>query len=156
MFELVPVDTRLRCREVCRGWRAVLEDWRLWECCVLAAENVTPLAWRTAAFLEAATARAQGRLRVLTLPGWVRLDQDALLAIAKTNAATLRRISCVNDDLGTNVRRFRAQDVRQILAAAPALDTLECDVASDAAVAADLLSNGGAALQLRTVMLTAG
>ena len=30
IFRLLPVDTRLRCREVARGWRDALEDHRLW------------------------------------------------------------------------------------------------------------------------------
>jgi len=28
VFALLPVDSRLRCREVCRGWRAFLADAR--------------------------------------------------------------------------------------------------------------------------------
>ena len=31
IFQLIPVETRLRCREVARGWRDALEDHRLWE-----------------------------------------------------------------------------------------------------------------------------
>ncbi len=30
IFALLPVDARLRCREVCCGWRAVLRERSLW------------------------------------------------------------------------------------------------------------------------------
>jgi hypothetical protein len=30
LFALLPVDQRMRCAEVCRGWRAVLSDASLW------------------------------------------------------------------------------------------------------------------------------
>jgi hypothetical protein len=30
IFSLLPVDQRMRCAEVCRGWRAVLSDASLW------------------------------------------------------------------------------------------------------------------------------
>ena len=32
LFSLLPLDTRLRAREVCRGWRCFLEDASWWEC----------------------------------------------------------------------------------------------------------------------------
>jgi hypothetical protein len=30
IFSLLPVDCRLRCLEVCRGWRSVLSEHSLW------------------------------------------------------------------------------------------------------------------------------
>ncbi len=37
IFSLVPVDQRLRCLEVCKGWRAVLLERSLWTCLDLSA-----------------------------------------------------------------------------------------------------------------------
>jgi hypothetical protein len=65
IFSLLPVDSRLRCLEVCRGWRAVFSERSLWTRLDLtAASGVTvphddrPLS----ALLRCAAARAGGGL----------------------------------------------------------------------------------------------
>jgi hypothetical protein len=41
IFSLLPVDTRLRCREVCRAWCATLENRSLWTRLDLREESIT-------------------------------------------------------------------------------------------------------------------
>ena len=112
----VPVDTRLRCREVSRAWRDALSAERalwthldLWE--TSGARVLRPL-------LEAAAARANGGLVSLNVP-YVYTLHDALVAVCAANARTLRELrmrgslSCA--DFGT------------LLRAAPSLQLLEAD-----------------------------
>jgi hypothetical protein len=59
IFSLVPADTRLRCREVCRGWRATLDDCGTW--LQLDLRPTAGLARpATDALLHAAAARTRG------------------------------------------------------------------------------------------------
>ena len=67
VFLLLPVDTRLRCREVARGWRDALEDHRLWEELDLSRASGVK---RSPALLRAASLRAHGHVRTLDLSGW--------------------------------------------------------------------------------------
>ncbi len=67
IFSLLPVDTRLRCAEVCRGWRSVLLERSLWTRLDLSeAPGVRGAA--LAALLRCAAARAGGSLHTLFLP----------------------------------------------------------------------------------------
>ena len=88
IFLAVPLDDRLRGREVCRGWCAFLGRPRLWE--VL---DCSSLARRTPALLAAAAARA---LRVLDATGW-----DDLFCGQRQYNATLELVLPV---LRSNVR----------------------------------------------------
>ena len=74
LFSLLPLDTRLRAREVCRGWRGFLEDASFWtrvdlsaSCCVnprfLTSED------RALALLRAACARAKDNVLSVDLTG---------------------------------------------------------------------------------------
>jgi hypothetical protein len=58
LFSLLPVDQRLRCAEVCRGWRAVLSDASLWLRLDLSAAS--GVARASDALLRAAAKRAAG------------------------------------------------------------------------------------------------
>ena len=65
IFSMLPVDVRMRCREVSPAWRAFLQRLRLWhECDLSHAER------RTTKLLRAASARAGGQLRVLDVSTW--------------------------------------------------------------------------------------
>jgi hypothetical protein len=99
----VPVDTRLRCAEVCRGWRDVLAECSLWVHLDLAAvgfvmrdhyggldnlaeyENGVRAA---TALLRTAAAKARGALQTLNLFGCV-VSWGALMEVAVANANTL-------------------------------------------------------------------
>jgi hypothetical protein len=86
---LLPVDARLRCREVCRAWRALAAEPRLWAVADLSAAGGA--ARPTAALLRAAAAAARGALRVLDLtdaPAEAFVLED-LHAVVDSNAASL-------------------------------------------------------------------
>jgi hypothetical protein len=88
ILALLPVDTRLRCAEVCRGWRAALAERSLWLRLALSPES--GVARRvTDALLRAAAARAGGGLLSLAVVDCPAITRDALLAVATANAATL-------------------------------------------------------------------
>ena len=71
IFKLLPVDTRLRCREVSRGWRDALEDHTLWN--ALDVSRASGVVF-TLALLRAALLRAHGRVHTLDLTGRSRDD----------------------------------------------------------------------------------
>ena len=80
LFSLLPLDTRLRAREVCRGWRFFLEDASWWECVDLGYDcGVNPRFLSDSrlalALLRAACVRAKGNLESLDLSG-VSFDDD--------------------------------------------------------------------------------
>jgi hypothetical protein len=131
------VEQRLRCIEVCRGWRATLRDHAAWLQLDLTRADGTAC---SKALLLAATSRAGGQLRSLRLACGHALH-DALCAVAAGNAATLQelRISAPGADY---LQRCRVQDLEVLLRAAPQLRTLEADVfCGDAAEAHRVLRN---------------
>ena len=65
IFALLPVDTRLRCCEVSRAWRALLADTTFFERSDLHASS--DLARFSLPLLRAAVAKAGGQLRVLDI-----------------------------------------------------------------------------------------
>ena len=84
LFSLLPLDARLRAREVCRGWRFLLEDVRFWTHVDLSAScGVNPRFLNprygeervALALLWAASVRAKGNLQSVDLSG-VSLDDD--------------------------------------------------------------------------------
>jgi hypothetical protein len=118
VFARVPVQQRLRCAEVCRGWRATLGDTTLWteldlRRCVGDARGCS------AALLHAAAARAGGRLRMLRLDS---VQLGVLCAVAAANAASL----CVLQLLDT---LLSCAEVEALLLAAPQLRVLETELA---------------------------
>jgi len=132
VFALLPVDSRLRCRKVCRGWRAFLADVRFWQVCNLSATS--GVARRSPALLRAASERAHGTLRELDVSGWYRkaalqgeetLNDEQLLPVLRANAASLldlRARGAVGSFVNTS-----AATIEQLLTAAPRLRLLECD-----------------------------
>jgi len=134
VFALLPVDSRLRCREVCRGWRAFLSDARHWQ--VLDLSLTSGVARRTLALLRAACERAHGTLRELDVSAWYcapveegeeALWNELLLPILRANAASLLELRAwlpVDSEVGSLTI---LKGVEWLFSAAPRLRLLECD-----------------------------
>jgi len=136
VFALLPVDARLRCREVSRGWRAFLADARHWQ--VLDLSLSSGVARRSLALLRAASEHARGTLRQLDVSSWyympvgvgeeaLRNKQLLLLPVLRANAASLLELRAWKpvDSEGGNLTS--TVGVEDLLAAAPRLRLLECD-----------------------------
>jgi hypothetical protein len=111
VFARVPAEQRLRCAEVCRGWRATLADATLWAELEFQRDDDSVV---SDALLHAAAARASGRLRVLRVG---RVVRGALHAVAAANAASLRELYL--DTL------LRCAELEALLRAAPQLRVLQ-------------------------------
>ncbi len=137
ILALLPADTRLRCAEVRRGWRAAATERSLWLRLDLSPESVLGLVTE-AMLLRAAAARAGGALLSLAVADCPRISPDALLAVATANAATLQeaRLVCLGDDCELNCEQLEA-----LLLRAPLLRTLHADATCDAEEARRLLRN---------------
>ena len=126
IFALLPVDTRLRCSEVNRAWRALLADTTLYS--RLDLSRASGQARFSAALLRAAVAKAGGQLRVKDITGqrlvanFSFVDLGLLLEIVKTNVATLTELRA---DM---LYACHAGDVRALLEAAPAISLLQTSV----------------------------
>jgi hypothetical protein len=149
IFSLVPVDQRLRCLEVCKGWYATLNERSLWARLDLSATAglARPA---TEALLRAAAARAGGELEALHLTDCVAITHEALLPLVRANADTLTelRMEGRRGFYGFAIVR----QVEAVLAAAPRLRLLAVDVyCAGVAEAHQLLRNEGvfAALRVR-------
>ena len=156
---LLPVDTRLRCSEVNRAWRALLADTALWRSLDLAVS--CGLTRFSEALLRAAVVKASGQLRSLDLTGqhfslFTAVDSAhprLLLEPLAANAATLT-------ELHIRTGRFwLLEEVRAVLEQAPALLLLEAGVtiSRDDQVARAMLRNEPPfqALRLRRLWMSA-
>jgi hypothetical protein len=138
IFSRLTVEQRLRCIEVCRGWRTTLTDRAAWLQLDLTRADGGEC---SEALLRAATSRAGGQLRTLRL-GCGDALQDSLCAVAAGNAVTLQELRIGNRAARAVWPRRRVQDVEALLRAAPQLRTLEADVyCGDAAEARRVLRN---------------
>jgi hypothetical protein len=128
IFSLVPADTRLRCREVCRGWRATLDDCGAW--LQLDLRPTAGLARRaTDALLHAAAARAGGQLRTLDVTGRGRLDFDAFMAVVRANPRC-EELRCGEECFG-EASLLYVHEVEAVFLAAPMLHCFSTDVSCD-------------------------
>jgi hypothetical protein len=148
VFERLPVDTRLRCCEVCRGWRHVLATERsLWTALDLSeTSGVTHEV--TDALLRAAAAKAGGALETLDVTGCSGLSLDAGLAVMTVDGGNLlemRAAGAFSPDDGDRA----VEVVTTLLHAAPRLRLLVADVYCEAAEATRMLRNEGVFQQLR-------
>ena len=118
---LLPVDTRLRCSEVSRAWRALLADTTFWGRIDLGASSgVERFSWP---LLRAAVAKAGGQLRVLDISGQGSSDHShLLLEVVTASAATLTELR-----MDTIFYRV-TEGVRPLLEAGPALQLLEASM----------------------------
>jgi hypothetical protein len=132
IFSLLPVDDRLRCSEVCRGWRSVLLERSLWtRLDLLRASGVRVREGYGRGVLDAllrcASARARGGLQSLSVDADAVSD-SALLAVAAANAGALQ-------ELQANAERSRigfvAHTAAALLRAAPLLRVLAADLYCD-------------------------
>jgi hypothetical protein len=128
VFGLLTVEQRLRCIEVCRGWRATLADHAAWLCLDLTPADGGEC---SEALLLAATARACGRLRTLRITCWPRFMQRSLRAVAAGNAATLQELRILVQAGRFYLGHWRVQELEALARAAPQLRTLEADVFCD-------------------------
>jgi hypothetical protein len=132
IFGLLSVDCRLRCAEVCRGWRTVLAERSLWTRLDLTAESGVhlPSGWRDAldALLRCAAARAGGSLQALHINCSV-VTHEALLEVAAANAGALRELHA-HADLTTEDLGLNAAQAAALLAAAPLLRVFATDLYS--------------------------
>jgi hypothetical protein len=140
IFALLPVDQRLRCLEVCRGWRAALSDASLW--LRLDLRRASGLACvATDGLLRAAAARAGG-LHALDVSGMEHITLEALLAVVRANAGTLQELSSVCQE--PDARFFPLATAEDLLRAAPLLRAFTADVTCGSVEAARrLLQNEG-------------
>jgi hypothetical protein len=136
ILALVPVDTRLRCAEVCRGWRAALAERSLWLRLALSPESGV-VCRITDALLRAAAARAGGALLSLAVVDCPLVTHAAMLAVATENAATLREARLcrgAQHELG-------CRELEALLRRAPLLRTLHADLLYHAAATRRVLRN---------------
>jgi hypothetical protein len=128
IFSLLPVDCRLRCSEVCRGWRAVLLERSLWTQLDLTAEGggrAREGANRGAldGLLRCAAARAGGGLMSLQVN--THLTHAPLLEVVAANAGSLRELHAHGDEPYSGLT---PDEVEALCGAAPLLRTFATDL----------------------------
>jgi hypothetical protein len=122
----LPLDQRLRCAEVCRGWRAALQERSLW-----AELDFSPTSGVahavTDALLRAAAARAAGCLRLLDVTECKAITHEALLGVVAANGGALRELRTCLVSAEWIAAPF-ADAVAALLRAAPHLLRYDADV----------------------------
>jgi hypothetical protein len=125
IFASLPVDTRLRCAEVCPSWRATLTERSLWTSLRLPSAA-------SDALLLAAAARAAGQLRVLDAAPCRRVTHETLLQVLRANAQSLRKLAV------GYMPQLERDEISALLLAAPRLTALHanarCTTVTDAGV----------------------
>ena len=126
IFSLLPVDCRLRCLEVCRGWRSVLSERSLWTRLELTAESgVRVRVLQNAdSLLRCAAARAGGGLQSLQVEK-AHVTHAALLHVAAANAGALCELHAHSDLVH---KGCAPAEVEALLGAAPLLRTFATDL----------------------------
>jgi hypothetical protein len=130
IFSLLPVDCRLRCAEVCRGWRAVVSERSVWTRLDLSATSGVhaPLRYdlNFDSLLRCASARAGGGVQALQVQMHT-VTHQALLEVAATNAGALRELHA-SDDITLG---FTPAEAEALCGAAPLLHAFFADLACD-------------------------
>ena len=122
VFSTVPVDTRLRCREVCRKWRALLGDPRLWSACDLSVATGGITANRSFGLLLAASRQARGQLQQLNIDFW----DGPLEGFASAVDSVLSENRCSLTLLSGRGLYCHQHRIAQVVALAPSLTTFRC------------------------------
>jgi hypothetical protein len=125
IFSLLPLDARLRCAMVSRGWRVTFSERSLWARLDLSPASSLARAAATNALLSAAAARAGGQLQALDISCCERLTFAALLAVVRANAGALQALRACSH--GTS-RLLGVRDIEAVLRAAPQLRSFDADV----------------------------
>ena len=136
IFSLLPADLRLRCAEVCRGWRATVALPALWR--RLDLSDTSGVTRTTPALMHAAVARASSALTVLDL-SFEAFDAPNELCAALCASSAVQEIHLTRWQLYVN-------EVTAMVAAAPQLRELHAAIMceSDATDAAAALLEGRA------------
>lgn len=140
IFKLLGLDSRLRCVEVSRSWRATLSLERsLWTRCELRtdkdhSEGNPRSCYQLEGLLWLALARAGGAFTALTL-GPFELHIDRLLRLLHACAHSLTELTLLHDG------EYHASDVARILSAAPKLKTLHLNLDWDPTFSPAMLRN---------------
>jgi hypothetical protein len=131
IFSLLPVDCRLRCSEVCRGWRSVLLERSLWTRLELTAASGVQLREAPVGtepwdgLLRCAAARAGGGLHSLRV-GANCISREACLEVAVANGRALRELH--HENAGSGKVGLRMEQMLALLRAAPQLRVFATDV----------------------------
>jgi hypothetical protein len=140
IFSLLPVDCRLRCAEVCRGWRAVLSERSLWarlELTAVSGVRVRQGRGSLNSLLRCAAARAGGGLQSLQVDK-NRVTHAALLEVAAANSGALRELLCACTEPPA-YSGFPVANIEALVHAAPLLRTFATDLECDAQAARRVL-----------------
>lgn len=99
VLSFVPTESRLRCFEVCRAWRAALAPAALWTRLDLCGIFPGRIAWKVNGLLRCAAGRSGNALASLCMDlksgNW--LTEEVLLEVLAANAGTLRELHSVSD-----------------------------------------------------------
>jgi hypothetical protein len=151
IFALLPLDQRMRCAEVCRGWRDALAERSLWTQLDLSEASGGLARPAMEGLLRAAAARAGGQLHLLDISECESITHACLLAVVTANAGALRELRTTWMANGVPIGFLDAQ---ALLRAAPLLRVLDADVECASVLDAQrMLRNEGAfaPLRLRTL-----
>ena len=154
IFCKLPADQRVRITPVCRAWRDALADPAAWTVLDLSHKSGVTVAI-TDATLRAAAARANGRLRELSLDDCDAFTPAVFVDVVGANMGALRTLSC----LCTKANAFLSFQVVEALArAAPKLEKLCVDAATTVEQAMRMLHNDSPfeVLELRALQVRAG
>ena len=123
VFLLLPVDTRLRCCDVNRAWRALLADTTFWACINFATDS--GVARFSLPLLRAAAAKAGGQLRVLDITRHWLQAQDFLLFDRLVLETVIANAASLTELRVNTTRTFCPEQVRLLVEAGVALQSLE-------------------------------
>jgi hypothetical protein len=129
IFSLLPVDCRLRCMEVCRGWRSVLLEHSLWTRLDFTRESgvrarVCERRSALRGLLRCASARAGGNVQSLHVATRY-IEHQVLMEVAAANAGALRELHTRCDDISVG---FTPGRVEALCGAAPQLRVFAADL----------------------------
>jgi hypothetical protein len=154
IFALLPVDQRMRCAEVCRGWGDALLELSLWLRLDLSKASGGLARPATEGLLRAAAARAGGQLQSIDVAECRFITHEALLAVLTANAGALRELRAWK---ANGALLPGCADVEALLRAAPQLRVFDADMDCESVADAQrLLRNEGAfaPLRLRKIQVT--
>jgi hypothetical protein len=146
IFALLPVDQRMRCAEVCRGWRTALLERSLWTQLDLSEASGGLARPASEGLLRAAAARAGGKLHLLDVSKCEGITHACLLAVLAANAGALRELRTWRG----GACYLELDAAQALLRAAPQLRVFDADVECEGVAEAQrMLRNEGAWAPLR-------